>query len=738
MAKPDLGPALFCPKCKSLLVGKVLRGKPSGYCPNCSPQGQAWFVQPKSERAYQRNSDAAKAAVQARPFVPASTQASGSTRGKPRAKPKDEPRKPKDIPLPDRLELPEGADLFPFGKVREGQRQFLADVAEAARERRHLLAHAPTGLGKTVSTLAPLVAYALKNQKRVFFLTSKQSQHKIAIDTLKAIREKAGVAFTVADVIGKQDMCPRSEARELFPKRFAEFCRREQVSKQCEYWETPNAGAIKLLKRDVHHVEELVVVATEQTTCPHQAALDLAAQAHVVVCDYNYFFSDMRANLQERLKVELKDVLLVVDEAHNLPDRIRDHLKLALNDYVLDDAIDEANDLDDAALARLLEVMRLVVSGLADVEVERDPMDDSPLPQGERYVTREEFVDAVNEAFSKKVAQLVAQTYDGLVEEVETAVAEYVKRFKDDSRGLSAVHEFLVNWRIERRGVARILQKEPTASLGYHILDPAMLAKPVFDEVHCSVVMSGTLHPMEMMRDVLGLNPERTTLREYASPFPQQNRLVLVDSSVTTGYKDRTPQMWRDIAERLAGAALATPGNFAAFFPSYAILEQVRPGVEAALKGRKETIVEERGMDKGEKENLIGRMRRGVDNALLMGVMAGSLSEGYDYEDNLLKGVAIVGLPFAAPSLEVESLIGYYEKKFGAGKGRPYAYVHPTFHRVLQAVGRCIRSEDDRGVILLLDKRFGWGSYVASYPRDFRPKPTSDPAGDVRRFWGRG
>src|SRR5438552_10357114 len=115
------------------------------------------------------------------------------------------------------------------------------------------------------------------------------------------------------------------------------------------------------------------------------------------------------------------------------------------------------------------------------------------------------------------------------------------------------------------------------------MLDPSILAKPVFDSIHASVVMSGTLHPMEMTRDVLGLDPARTTLREYASPFPQQNRLVLVDPNVTTGYKDRTPDMWRSIGERLAEMALATPGNVAAFFPSYAILEQVRPYAEAAM-----------------------------------------------------------------------------------------------------------------------------------------------------------
>jgi DNA excision repair protein ERCC-2 len=176
--------------------------------------------------------------------------------------------------------------------------------------------------------------------------------------------------------------------------------------------------------------------------------------------------------------------------------------------------------------------------------------------------------------------------------------------------------------------------------------------------------------------------------------------------------------MWKDIGVRLAEIAEATPGNVAAFFPSYSILEQVRPHAEANLL-RKQLVAEERGLDKAQKEALINTLRRGIDNALLLGVQGGSLSEGYDYEDNLLKGVVIVGLPFAQPSLEVEALIAYYEKKFGPGLGRPYAYVHPTFHRVLQAAGRSIRGPEDRGVIVLLDKRFGWGSYRASYPKDF-------------------
>ena len=712
MAEARRRKRVFCPTCKGLLTRHAVGSQTVMRCARC---------------------DGPTAGTVDRPLV--WWTGKQSAQPAPRAVKRSEPRAPKELPAPDRIELPPGADLFPFGGVRDGQREFLADVAQAARERKHLLAHAPTGLGKTVSTLAPLVGYALANQKRVFFLTSKQSQHKIAIDTLKAIREKAGVPFVVADVISKQDMCPRREARDMFAKRFAEFCHREVVSKSCEYFENKNEGAIKLLKQRPLHVEELVMTATDCTVCPHQAALDLAAQAHVVVCDYNYFFSDLRAQMTERLRLDLADVILVVDEAHNLPDRIRDHQTLRLDEYVLDEAAGEAKDLGDETLQRRIDAIREVLGALAEKQFEAEPGEEPVARGSQRYVTRAELVDGIDAALTRGRITLTAMKYDDLLDVVGDAIGQYEQEFKVDATGLAKLAEFLSNWKNERRGIARILEREPAPSLRYHVLDPAVLAKPVFDAVHASVVMSGTLHPLEMTRDVLGLDPARAVLKLYESPFPRENRLVLFDASVTTGYKERTPEMFRDIAERLASIALATPGNVAAFFPSYALLEQIRPTVERALRGRKKLVVEERGLDKSEKEGLVEQVRRGLDDALLMGVMAGSLSEGYDYSDNLLKGVVIVGLPFGQPTLEVESLIQFYEKKFGAGRGRPYAYVHPTFHKVLQAAGRLIRGPEDRGVVVLLDKRFGWGSYRASYPRDFAPRAADDPAAEVARFW---
>src|SRR5439155_16429489 len=174
-----------------------------------------------------------------------------------------------------------------------------------------------------------------------------------------------------------------------------------------------------------------------------------------------------------------------------------DHLALGLTEYVLDEALDEVNDLGDESLRRMVEVLRLVLSGMADDE-ERwasgdEGSEDRFRDKNERYVSRDEFVEAVNDAL-KKSRTLVAQDYDSLIERLTEALVNYTKRYNDESRGLGDLHEFLRNWTNERRGLARILTKEPTPALHYKMLDPSILAKPVFDSIHASVVMSGTLH----------------------------------------------------------------------------------------------------------------------------------------------------------------------------------------------------------------------------------------------------
>lgn len=680
--------ALFCPTCGGLLARRTVGGRVVATCGKCGPRASA----------------APKAAA------------------------------PPGLPVDGPSGLPkELARLFPHSAVRDGQRDFLLDAHEAVRTGQHLLANAPTGIGKTVSSLVAALAVARPLKKRVFFLTSKQSQHRIVVETLTGIRKVSGEPIAVADLIAKHDMCPRPEAQGMNGKQFSEFCRREQATKACELFRNALSDdrGVVLLKKKVLHVEEAVRQLDRLGVCPHQATVDAAQTADVVVCDYNMLFSDMRAGMQERLKVDLADVILVVDEAHNLPDRIRDHLAIEIHERLLLEAEDEAERANDGSVVRLITPVRRALDTLV---AEVASSGTGRRVEGEMLVTREKWHETLSAELKRARGVLEAVDYDGLVKALTAAAVAYEKNEKAEPRGLLRLQQFLEIWKIERRGLARILSRDRFGdwSLAYKLLDPSILAKPVFDAVHSAILMSGTLHPCEASRDVLGLDPGRSLVALYESPFARSNRLVLADTSVTTKYEKRTDETFERIASHIAQAADATPGHAAAFFPSYALLEQVRSRLDTA----REVVVEERGLDKEGKERLVGQLRSSRRGLLLLGVQGGSLSEGYDYEGNLLKLVAIVGLPLAPPNLEVEKLIEYYSGKFGA-KGRDYAYTYPAMNRVMQAAGRLIRSETDRGVVLLMDERFTWSNYRACFPPDLAPRATQDPAPEVRAFFTR-
>ncbi len=614
--------------------------------------------------------------------------------------------------------------LFPFPSIRDGQREFMEDVKDAVEGGKILVAHAPTGIGKTVATLVPALQYAVENGKTIFFLTSKRSQHKIAIDTLRLIKDHAKREFTSVDITSKQSMCPRTKPihREFY-FLFNEFCRSEQKNKRCRYFIKQDEEALRRIKSEIMHVEQLCDWCTTRGVCPYKAALEAAGSADVLVCDYNYLFStDITERILEKIEKGLEDIIVIVDEAHNLPDRIRSNLSSELR---MNTVTGIARDL-----RRRDREMQGNLMGLESI-FKKLAMSASKDNKDEIKVDRDFLVDEMAKVLGR--GRIEAMSYDDFVnalrsiaEDFETSGSRTTDdvRYKNETvqRDLLSVADFLDGWKT-REVCVRIfsLAQKDYPRLYFKLLDPSVISEPIFAKAHSTILMSGTLCPTEMYADVLGASPARIkgkeiVLNEYKSPFPSENRMIVVTKALTTKYTKRGEEMYRLMAVKICEVAKYVKGGMAVFFPSYALLNSVAAYLPDAVRGR--VMVERREMRKEEKNRLYETLRDDTEG-ILLAVQGGSFSEGMDYESNTLKAIIVVGLPLSPPTLEVKMIEGYYVRKYGAETGRNYGYLYPAITKVLQAAGRGIRSEQDRCIIVLMDYRFAQYPYKNCLPSDF-------------------
>src|SRR3989449_7589012 len=446
--------------------------------------------------------------------------------------------------------------------------------------------------------------------------------------------------------------------------------------------------------------------------------MDAASRANLVVCDYNYSFSEILERFLPRLGRSLDDLVLIVDEAHNLPDRIRGHLGGDLSVHDLLKAAKEARSIDGEVAHRLVGVAKAIEHFLLVV-------------RSERVARKEELLDLVEEGLAKGRGGSLG--YTDFVEMVAFAGEDAVRRGLPSA--LPEVAEFLTRWRDQDVGILRLIVPGHEGKFAFRLMDPSVLSKRVFDRVHASVLMSGTLYPAGMYADLLGIDHARRMIRTYGSPFPKTNRLLLVHPELTTLYAKRSAQMHDRMAQQIAAIAAAVPGNVALFFPSYELLEEAHSRF-LALRVGKRILVERPEWTKAQRDGSIEALRvaRREGGAVLFAVQGGSLSEGIDYEGNVLAAVVVVGLPLSPPNVEVEALKDYYCRKFGFEKGYDYAYVFPAVNKVLQAAGRPIRSERDRAAIILLEGRLLEPRLARCLPPDFDPRPSREPAPEGRAF----
>ncbi|MBI2668419.1 ATP-dependent DNA helicase [Candidatus Woesearchaeota archaeon] len=612
--------------------------------------------------------------------------------------------------------------FFPHDTVRDGQKELVEDIQKVLAEKKILLAHAPTGLGKTASALSVALQVALEQKKIVFFLTNRHTQHLIAIETLKLMKEKSGKDFTVVDLIGKRWMCNQDVAN-LFGNDFMEYCKSVVERGECEFYnnvydqkklKVEAKAVIEELQRGTpKHTEELMVRCQEQKMCSYEIAVSLAKKATVLIGDYYYLFSPfVRNNIFGKMEKEMEDIIVIVDEGHNLPSRMTDMLSTTLNSLTLKNALIEAKKFGFGGMIVWLQGLMNVLNTLAVFTEER-----------EKKVERAEFMSLVTKFVD----------YDLFTNELEMAADDIRK--KQRRSYLGGIAAFLDAWKSEEEGFVRYIEERrskfgPFIQLNYSCLDPAIVTRDIFKRVHAGVIMSGTLKPTFMFKDILGI--EKSVEKEYASPFPPENKLTLVVPETTTKYTLRGEAMYQKIAGICSEIAGLIPGNMALFFPSY----DLRDAIAQHIVCGKKAFLEKQEMSKEEKDAFLGMFKAEKDRGgLLLGVTGANFAEGIDLPGDLLQGVVVVGLPLAKPDLKTREIISYYDKKFG--KGWDYGYTYPAMSKCIQSAGRCIRSETDRGAVVFLDERFAWQRYYDCLPERVGLRVTKEYGKLVKEFFAK-
>lgn len=619
--------------------------------------------------------------------------------------------------------------LFPFESARPIQDQLIADVWSGLSDRKNLVIHAPTGLGKTAATLPAALALAVKNNLVVFFLTSRQTQHQIATQTLRSLQTKYGTKFIGVDLVAKRSMCLQEGAKRFGASEFLRWCKQLRIDNQCEYYSgvrtksalstvlTPKAEQFvrTLEERGMSDISSVVELGRGYGLCPYEVSLILAKKATVFIADYNYLFhAHIRESFLGKIDKELSRAIIIVDEAHNLPRRVQDMMSKSLSSVLIARAMKEAHKYQFAQGEAILH-------GLGKILVELSEQ------------SREEEYLVTRDQFTGKIARL------GPLEEVKADlqfVADEILIHERES-AISSIVEFLDFWSGPDDGYARIFSKKQgrvsSLSLSYRCLDPAILSRPLIKESYSTILMSGTLTPTSMYRQLLGFG-ENTRELSYPNPFPAQNRRTMVVPLTTTKFTERSSQMFDDIAVVCADVVNSIPGNTALFFPSYSLLTEVFPAFLSL--SQKIVFSEEQDMPSEKREELLGKFKSAKDvGAVLCGVISGSFYEGIDLPGNLLCGVVIVGLPLQPPDCYTKELIAYYDTKYQ--RGWDWGYLFPAFNKCLQTAGRCIRSETDRGVIVFLDRRYVWPNYFRCFPPDMELKITKDYKGIINSFFGR-
>ncbi|MCK5310207.1 MAG: ATP-dependent DNA helicase [Thermoplasmata archaeon] len=597
--------------------------------------------------------------------------------------------------------------LFPY-EPRPNQKIIMEHICNILEKKSHLIAESGTGSGKTICSIAPSVEYSLKHKKKVLYLTRTNSQQKQVIIELRKIQDKKKI-FGIG-MQGRKNMCPLLDDRPDLEKGSAEelskICgdlKKASIDggKGCKYYSNLLNHDIDdvraLAKRDIPAVEEFVGLCKEYgDVCPYEANKLLLKEAIVITAPYIYFFSPIiRRALLDWMNVHISDLIVIVDEAHNLSDYARELYSRELTVRALELAALESQDIGNPQLTTDLDLsgacnmmQNLIQSTASEYVID----DDGLVPPTE---IREQLMSRLK-GTSREVQVMIMNmvTHGDIVRETKR------KKGKLPRSHIFKTATFLQDWvMLEESEYAKLVSAGDNPQLEAYCLNPAK-ATGILNDCHSSIHLSGTINPIMEYRDSIGL-PQDTDCLSLPSPFDKKNRLVIFTDDMTTKYdtlaqdEEMIPNMKKLICEIFD----KYHRNTIIFFPSFSLLARFS---DIAAETKRDVYFEEQGMSQEELMSTVKNFKL-KEGAIMFAVMGGRISEGIDFPDRELEIAILVGIPFPKPTAKHRSLLNYYDRKFG--KGWEYTVKAPTVRKMMQSIGRLLRRESDRGVALILDSR---------------------------------
>jgi len=581
--------------------------------------------------------------------------------------------------------------VFPFDAYRPGQRTLAVETYRTIRDGSHLIAQAPTGIGKTMAVLFPAVkAMAEQLVPKIIFLTARTTGRLVVEASLDILRQK-GLRLKTVSLTAKDKIC-------FMPER---TCLPEECPYAKGYYDRLNSALIDAFEHEAFTRQRIEEIARQHQVCPFEFSLELVNWADGVIGDYNYAF-DPHVVLQRLFIADGGRHAVLVDEAHNLVDRSREMFSAQL------------------AKGPVLSMARILKDELPGLRRRLNAI--NAWMASARRRCGEEGRDGV--CIDLEVPQKLLDRLRRFITAAEKWLHNNIKApFREDLITLffDCVRFMRIAEQYNHCYTTIMTVEGKSFSIKLFCVDPALQLCEAWQRCRSAVLFSATLSPADYYQSILGCSETAKHLK-LPSPFPQENLMVAV-SAISTLYRQRRASC-RSISRTMASLVKLHPGHYLFFFPSYEYLELIHQQFIQESHDV-QVIVQSKEMNEEQRETFINRLKT-PPSATLVGfaVMGGIFGEGIDLKGDHLSAAVIVGVGLPGICVEQEIIRAYFEKV--KGMGFAFAYQYPGITRVLQAAGRVIRSESDRGIVLLIDQRYTTQSYRRLLPAHWQVQQIAD------------